>query len=277
MIACGCDVSLPERYRERVARRDDVRALAERVEWSADDETTLARCDAAVVALPPPSSAVRSSDASRATTSAVSLLEKPLDVSPAAADALLDRLEASGRGFGVGYHFRHTGWGKRLLRDKQGVRRIDWRFRAHHYAHDVSTWKRRPAEGGGALRFYGVHLVALMAEIGYAAAIESAILSERDGEAEAWRATLAGEGLPPCRFEVDSDADAKAFVVCDGKGETTRLADPFDEEAGAPTGMDRRIPVLVEALRETIAAPRREDGLYRKVNRLWAAIEAAGG
>jgi predicted dehydrogenase len=274
LIACGCEVALPARYRERVASRDDIRALAARVEWGADDDAMLRRCDGVVVALPPAEQRRQVERCLAHENIRHLLLEKPLDVSPALADALLDGLERSGRGFAIGYHFRHTGWGKALLRDGRGARRIGWRFRAHHYAHDVETWKRRPAEGGGALRFYGVHLVALMAELGYDSAAESETVSARAGEPEAWRATLTGDCLPECRVEVDSDSDAVEFTVQDRDGGMMRLSDPFSGEAIAPNGADRRIPILAEAAREALASPHRDDGLYRKVGRLWASIEA---
>jgi predicted dehydrogenase len=275
LISGGHHVLLPTRYLERVRRRDDIRALGAQVEWSADEKAMLQRCVGVVVALPPTEQRRWVEQCLVHENIRYLFLEKPLDVSPALADVLLDKLKESGRDFAVGYHFRYTDWGKALLRGSEGAQRIDWRFRAHHYVRGLDTWKRRPTEGGGALRFYGIHLVALLAELGYEAVAASEILSTRASEAEAWRATMTGEGLPPCRVEVNSDADATEFVVRHGKGGVTRLTDPFQGRTDPQPGVDRRAPFLVDAVREAIASPRRDDSLYRKVNRLWASIEEA--
>ena len=42
-----------------------------------------------------------------------------------------------------------------------------WNFMAHHYSNNLYNWKREHISGGGALRFYGVHFIALAYSLGY--------------------------------------------------------------------------------------------------------------
>ena len=127
------------------------------------------------------------------------LLEKPLGPDPASALALFDALEQAGRAMRLGFIFTYAPWVDSLRdwiaeADEDAQLVIDWRFRAHHYATGLDTWKRRTSAGGGALRFYGIHLIALMAELGYASLSSSRVWSRHDDETEAWEASFAGTG-----------------------------------------------------------------------------------
>jgi predicted dehydrogenase len=283
VVRLGATPVLPERYRDKLRGRDDVARFEDQVLWAADDEALLARAEAIVLAIRPADQVARARQTLETPRISRLLLEKPLAPDPAAARALLDTLGAAGRTVRAGFTFRHTPWAARV-KDWIGAAgpeqrlRIDWRFHAHHYRTDLETWKRRPSLGGGALRFFGIHIVALLAELGYRATVESTLRGEGPDDARAWQATFTGPGLPGCATVVESDASAAHFVVEGTAGTGVAplridIDDPFAEsESEGP--LDRRLGVLQPLCRDWLSGPAGIPAWYAASVDLWEAAEA---
>jgi predicted dehydrogenase len=279
----GATPVLPARYREKLRARSDVASFGDRVLWVADEPALLDRAEALVLAVRPVDQVALAEAALAAPGIGRLLLEKPIAPDPAAARALLGALRASGRTVRAGFNFRYTPWAGRC-RDwltgatPQARLRIGWRFRAHHYRTGLETWKRRPAEGGGALRFFGIHLVALLAELGYRAAHASVVRGEGPEDARSWEAAFAGPGLPSCAVVVETDADEQAFLIegtAGRGGAPLRIAldDPFAEtQADGP--LDRRVEVLEALCRDFLAGPPGIPDWYAASVDLWESVEA---
>ena len=118
---------------------------------------------------------------------------------------------------------------------------------AHHFARDVASWKRSHAEGGGVLRFFGVHLLALLARHGYRAVERSTVAGQDAGEPEQWHAVFFGPGVPDCHVEIDSRSSTSCFSIAvtsaaSGEMPLVDLRDPFELEGAVATPQaDRRI------------------------------------
>jgi predicted dehydrogenase len=276
VVECGERPVLPEAYRTRLAARLDVRELAGAVEWASDEAAALRGADAVIVARRPVDHQrwverwADSNDLRRC------LIEKPLAVTPVQAERILATLRGAAQVVRIGYTFRYTPWGKSLLAmahdwPESDCLRIEWRFRAHHYATALDTWKRKISEGGGVLRFYAVHLVALLAELGYDSVLTSSLSAEHPDEAESWRARFQGPGLPACDVEVDSNSALETFRVSCGQT-AVLMTDPF-EASSAAGQLDRRVPILTDLCRDFLYG---EDGCPSWLGRsigLWADAE----
>lgn len=272
---------LPEKYRGAFLARTELAEYAPRVRWVRDWAEAVAAADGAVIASTPERQLELARDCLRAGNVRRLFLEKPLAPEPQAARALLDALIASGRKFRIGYSFLHADWYESL---KRGAGRVDgdlsltWRFKAHHFAEGLANWKRAAAAGGGALRFYGIQVLALLASLGYDDVLESSAYEARPGEPERWRAAFAGPSLPACRVELDSRSDAGEFsITAPGGGIELRLAEPFEPAAGASDASlaDRRIGVLRRLCGTIELADAPFHRFYASVNALWEKAEAA--
>jgi predicted dehydrogenase len=271
-----CRVVLPERYRAVVAGRAELSGLAAGVLWVADEKEALDLADAVVVARRPADQAGLITELLDRPRLRRLLLEKPLAPSPGAAMHLQDKLELSDKIVRIGYSLGFTGWGRQLTTRAAaslGDIRIGWRFRAHHYATGQSNWKRFHAQGGGALRFYGIQLISLLAAIGFDRASASSIASALSDEAESWRATLSNGKGAACEIELDSNSAQTEFSISAPlSGLEISLPDPFDGVASG--GQDRRVPVLSLLCRELLTSEQPLHQHYRKTIELWRAIEA---
>lgn len=270
----GIRVVLPMRYRTPFIERSDISSLIDSIHWVLDDEAALAECEGVVIAVPP----IQQYEWVHRCLSLKQIshlfLEKPVAATPQLAEALLDAMKLAGKKFRIGYNFRFTEWGMQLLANAHGAQIIQWEFRAHHFSNNIETWKRNHESGGGAMRFYGIHLIALLSELGYTEVSVSKLSGRQTNHSECWDAEIIGLNLPPCQLKVNSNSDEAIFCVTDGHGSMTSLGQPFystHQQNGSPS--DQRIPYLVKGLSDLFLSKTPSYDWYTNVNLLWKNIE----
>ena len=278
----GGPVVLPRTYEEKVSARPELAKYRNAIRWVADPEAALAAASGVIVATTPSRQPELVGRCLRLPSLEFLVLEKPLAPTPAMAAGVLDSLKRSGKRFRIGYTLLHTAWAAHLrVPDTgrfDGQVGVSWTFMAHHFSNALRNWKREHDQGGGVLRFFGIHVVALMAREGYSAPAESSLIGEEVGQPEQWRAVFSGARLPDCQILVDSRSPANSFRVSldEATGSTlvVDLEEPFQLEEVDALGFDRRIG----ALKRLLDTFRSDDAgyyvLYREVNRLWQGVEA---
>ncbi|WP_291577667.1 Gfo/Idh/MocA family oxidoreductase [Bradyrhizobium sp.] len=279
---CNQEVYLPARYRVRLRERVDVRPFEDVIQWRADEAAILQEVDAVVISRRPQDQEQLIHRHLGAPNLRAFVLEKPLGTTPGSALEVLDTLEAAGKSYRIAYVFRYLPWAvllKQTLekREAPGSIRIVWRFRAHHYAHALQNWKRSVSDGGGALRFFGIQLIGLLAEIGYRNVTGARCTSSRRDECETWSAGFGGQGLPHCRVDVETNATTKRFSIeidesPAGSVRIVDLEEPF-QQCAQIGGLDRRVAALSELCHELIDGRDTGYGWYRGSLALWDQCE----
>lgn len=284
---CGQRVVLSERYRARFCERPELARFAGDVQWERDEATALDCADGVVLALRPIEQSEWIPRCLARPNIERLLLEKPLASSPEAAAALFRELTRSRKVIRMGYTFRYTAWAKRM-RDALGTAResrplsIQWNFLSHHFRNDLRNWKRFNVSGGGAIRFYGIQLIALLAEIGYRDVIWSRSSGKSVHEVEKWSASFAGPGLPECDIAVDTRAVVDKFgveLLSNSSPERhtvfANLIDPFDSTGGACQSgkLDSRVSMLSRLCRSLWEQSSSENVWYEATIELWRRVE----
>lgn len=283
LLGMGHTPFMPLRYREKLLARPELSDFDSHVHWVASATQVLQQSDTLIVALRPASQIEFVRKALHFSNIDRFLLEKPLACSPIQAAGLLSDLTAHAKRVRVGFNFRFTSWAvdfKKSLQsmDANGEIYIDWFFKAHHFANDLDVWKRYASQGGGVLGFYGIHLLAFLAECGYSEVQDSRLIGSQRDQPQYWRATLSGQGLPRCIVTVDTNSEQKIFHLNSSKESKSallniRLSDPFDQLTSIGA-LDRRVELLKQ-----VCATLLDDGplvpawVGRSVS-LWSACEA---
>jgi len=279
-------VVLPERYRETIEKRAELRRYSNRIVWVADRQSSLEAASGAIIA-------GRPKDQPRTLNQCLGhahlrqiVLEKPIAPEPSTAQAVLTALIATERQVRIGYLFLLTPWHAALrsalvggATDEAWVS-ISWQFMAHHFTHELDSWKRQATEGGGVIRFYAIHLIACLADCGYATVDSSNVYGPSEDAPERWEARLSGPEVPPCAVVVDSRSQKQEFQITTcartGRAPLVVALDPFDHAAPIPPGIadqDRRVVLLIQLLQSISAADAPIYDLYRRTNDLWSEIE----
>lgn len=285
---CGQIAVLPARYRPRFSARSELQRFSSSVRWAPDEIAALGQSSAAALALRPEDQETWLVRCLARPEVRHLLLEKPLARTPALAQRGLDALVESGKDFRIGYLFGLTGWGRELRNilgagSYGGRLFIRWQFCAHHYRHDLRNWKRYVATGGGAIRFFGVQVIALLARLGYRDVAVSRTFGASTDEVEMWSATMTGPGLPECSLMIDTRSSKTAFqVMCQREVRchpdvSHRFTSPFASgprpEANFPVDLDPRIRELTELCRSLLGATESDIGWYQLTLDLWRSAE----
>lgn len=286
----GCEerVVLPERYRTRLYERTELERFTSNVQWEQNDTKVLDCASGVVLALQPIKQSELIPQCLARPNIKHLLLEKPLAHSPAIALTLFDDLVRSGKVFRIGYNFRYTEWGKQLLnsqsiRSESGMLTIHWSFTAHHFRHNLRNWKRFNSVGGGAIRFYGIHIIALLSEIGYRNVTLSRAYGAFTDEIEKWVAIFEGNNLPECKVVVNAKSKFNTFEIVHTSKKSTesvtnvfaKLSDPFEPQSifTGKDQIDQRVPILSQLCQSLWEERKNEYELYDAVLNLWLRIE----
>lgn len=275
----GAPVLLPRAYHAKVSARPELVRYLDAIRWVADANAAMAAATGIVVATPPRRQAEVVGRCLRYPELRTFVLEKPVGTDPETADELLAALKRAGKRYRIGYTLLHAAWNSRLELLGPGEVAITWTFMAHHFANALHNWKREHAEGGGVLRFFGVHLLALLVNHGYRDVEDSVLGGEEPTQPERWRAVFSGPGLPECRVAVDSRHGMNGFRVALKRGGVQTLLvdlkDPFEHEVPPATDADRRVAVLQRLLDTFNSADGPYFSLYDDVTLLWRKVEVA--
>lgn len=274
-------VVLPRAYKSKVLARTELAHTLSHIRWVDDEITALSLASTVVIAVPPQRQFELVSRCLTLPRIEKLVLEKPLAVTPALAAELVSELDRAKKRYRIGYTLLNANWHRGLVWPKvssEAVISICWTFMAHHFASRLLTWKRTHLKGGGVLRFYGVHLIALVAYHGYDRVRYSSLEGENPLEPERWNAIFMGSDLPECHVHVNSRSSSKQFKIdyrdaIQDKG-ILKIEDPFEGETRIDGG-DARVGALKKVLKTFEEDDRSFELFYKRVNALWQKVETA--
>jgi hypothetical protein len=282
---CGRRVVLPDRYRGKFFARPELERFSASVEWASSEEESLRLAAGAALALRPSDQELWLPTCAALPRLRGLLLEKPLARNPDLAQRALDALTRSKKDFRIGYLFGVTAWGEQVqnflgTRPREGKLSIRWQFCAHHYQKNLDVWKRDADAGGGAIRFFGIHLIALLAAIGYRQFLYSRTFGCANNDLEAWHAVATGRGVPECEIAIETRSTTTAFDLMyrppAGPVELHhQLAGPFDsgQQGDANDGLDPRTVHLTKLCRSLSEPSGHYNNWYQDTLNLWREAE----
>jgi predicted dehydrogenase len=277
LVAEGHEVCLPARYRNKLLGRSELCSFDRSVEWCENLDAMLGTVDGLVLAVRPYDQITLVKRALSLKRLTHLLLEKPIAPTPEMADAILRQIEKHGIIYRIGYTFNQVAWLPLLTEAVRSERKLHvrWEFQAHHYASNLKNWKRFDSSGGGGVRFFGIHLLSLLAQLGYTD-VEKAEREKYDDECPAWSATFAAKGLALCEVSVNSRSPTEIFAIDARTNFAPRpilnLKCPFDLEERFGL-LDTRVGATRKIIKSLLRSVEDVFGYYESTNRLWGDVE----
>ncbi len=239
-LSCSTNkVYLNKKYRKIIIKRNELNKTIKRIIWYEKLEDIIQNINSVIVATNPETQEEIISKLLNYKFIKKFILEKPLAVSPDKSIILLSKLVEKKINFVCNYSLLHTNWfvevKENFYQKNNQIIYIDWFFMAHHFKNNIKTWKSNQKEGGGVIRFYGIHLIALLVDLGYHEVNSSKIKVNSEGVSTEWEANFNGRNVPECKIRINSNIDIYKFRISaiTKKGQSSEilnLKDPFDQE-----------------------------------------------
>ena len=269
---------LPISYLNYVNERDDIKFFSNEIIWSKDITEAIKRSKNIIFALPPLEQFHFILENKNLLKDKNIFLEKPIANSPANSFVLMQFLNNENIKFHVNYSFIFLGWYKKLKKkisnlDKNDQIFVDWSFYSHHLKNNISNWKSDKDNGGGIIRFYGIHLIAVFSFLNYD---DCKLLNLIDNEVNL---NLIGKNQPEVNIKIKINSCENRFCIrmfnhkLNNEEFIVNYKDPFDNPKKELSKLlDRR----VEQLRNYIYNKKiikYDYKNYIKVIKLWQKIE----
>lgn len=270
-----------EKYLPLIGSRAELCRYIPNVEPIAFNEEILSRAESLVCAVPPVAQEAYILNKVSKRYKYL-LLEKPLGRSPSSAELVYQKGIEISDSMRVGYSFIYTQWTQKLLqkipKEEMLECKIIWRFDSYHHRNKLITWKSDHDCGGGALRFYGIQLIAFVTLLGEVDNfIESKLFFDEGNDAYKWDAKLAMKNGALISIELDSQSPQDQFkLLARGRNQefNSELVNPFDGEFKFGD-QDNRVHLLSKVLSSfSVDSNGYNYYQYSSINETWNSIEA---
>lgn len=273
-------ILLYEKYKKIIETRLELKQYLDRIEWRCSINEAINEATTAIIAIPPRDQKELITNTLLSSNIKSLIIEKPISTDPVSSKQILNDILAKKKILRVGYIFLYTDWYKSLkesLDYSVDKIRINWSFKAEHFKRNKETWKKYHSIGGGPLRFYGIHLLAVLSSLGYNKCERSDFNLIGGDQPVEWIAKFTGVNLPRCELVVLINTDNERFHIemIKSKDEVSNLVlqnSPF-KNSTLIEKQDLRVPILerlIESLRDN------DDNyikLYQSTNALWDLVE----
>lgn len=279
-------ILLPARYQEKFSNRLELQRFTNQICWINSDDELIKEVTTLIISKRPKDQFELLEKLLNQRQITNIIFEKPFAQNPMQAMQMQEGIRRSNKKCSVGFIFRHLPW---AILQKNELRRqvslspriweLKWQFMAHHYEKDIHNWKRMHDEGGGVIRFYGIHIIALLAEWGYDKVSNSDVfIGPQDGDYLKWQASFSGMGLPVFRVEIDiNNTNSLFFIKNDLDGSFLHESrDPFGDSRTMQTNRinDLRCEYIKEVLIENSTQSEIWPDRFSQAIDLWEIVEA---
>lgn len=278
-------VLLLNKYKPIIDSRQELFSFKDKIIWLESEEELIQTADSLVISRRPIDQEALASKCLLQTNLKRIMFEKPLASTPEKAQKILDKLANSNKYCSVGFTFRFTNWAiqlkEKLLNgeflEHESIN-LSWHFMADHFSHNLESWKMDHAQGGGVIRFYGIHVISLLAEWGYDQVVSSCVETQNFKQNfYNWNASFRGAGLPTFLVNLDSKSIYSYFKVNLRNDEHALFEGlgPFDQVLNNLTvsEQDIRCIYLTDALQELFALSKPYPLRIEDCSKLWQLVE----
>jgi len=277
-------IIIPSRYKKKFDSRSELRKYKDKIRWCTTVKGALNQASFAIIATPPKAQRKLIETILGSKSINYLILEKPLCENPIDSAVVLKRVQSSKIKFRIGYTFLYTDWFKNLkknLKNRRNINReslkISWSFQADHFVKNKDTWKKKHSLGGGAIRFYGIHCLAVLAALGYEKVKSSVLHYLKFDEPNIWEAEFSGKLLPNCQIQIQTNEPNSIFSIeiyrpNNSHRQIYKGISPFFSTSPL-TEQDPRTSVIERLYNSLFYTKMNYKNIYKSTNRLWQASE----
>lgn len=156
-------IFLNKKYKKKIINKKYLKIYNKKIIWFDSLETIIHKIDYIVIAQNPKSQFKTANKMLKRKNNFKHIfLEKPISENPNKSLMLIKNLKKSSINYSFGFIFKYLNWVKFL--NKKNDISIIWKIKKKNYS---KSWKFKHSDGGGLIRFYGIHFLKLFYDLSY--------------------------------------------------------------------------------------------------------------
>jgi len=276
-------VALLSKAKKIVQNRDDIKIYYDKIIWIDNIEDLLASCENIIISVPPFRQYELVKDLTLYSNIRNIIIEKPVADSPVKSKEIINLLNKTGINYRIAYLLLYTDWYNDLygrISNKNSldyVVNIKWCFKANHFKYKLENWKKDHYLGGGVIRFYGIHIIALLSNMNFSNVIDSVLSGDNENIFVKWTSQFSSKDNKTSAFvKIDTDSDIENFEISiynkliDKIDFSIKLSNPFEKYNCAKQDVRS---IFIERLIIDLIDKKPERITSNSINDLWQAIE----
>ena len=217
-----------DRYKTIIKRRSDLNRIYSKIIFKRNDTELLDHCNELVVARRP-------IDQERFINNILKkkinlkkyYFEKPLCSNPKKSLEVIYKLKKDKFNFKIGYLFFYTAFYKKFIKTYKQNIYINWEFMSYDLKKNKKSWKFDLAKGGGPLRFYGIHLIAILSKrYKNFANIKSVIIFKKNTPVS-WKCNILTSSKKKIEININTFSNKNKFTILSDNKILYRSSSPF--------------------------------------------------
>lgn len=273
------EVVLPIRYKEFIEGRKELNKYLDKVNWKEDQHQCLETASKVIIARNP---VEQEKNVNNIINNFYNFdhifLEKPVSSNPNDSLILIKNLSYRPIKLHINYIFFHLKWfselEKKLLKETEIT--IIWNFKASHFQKKIDSWKMYNSQGGGVIRFYGIHIIASLYKLRFTNLIYSIcnnINKDKDVPVQ-WKASFKNEKNYKINILINIISNETNFIIRSPDETLYDLSTPFDMEKKYNL-LDDRVSILQKVLKDLNNNGYKKSNtlFYEGIQRFWNLIE----
>ena len=281
-ILNGFDLVLSNEYKSDIQKRGDINKFINFIQWTKSIKEAIYLSDNIILAIPPKEQFKFLLENEKLISNKTIFLEKPIACSPKQSAILLKFLEEKKIKFYVNYSFIYLDWFKKLFNKINSLNsnfniKVNWEFKAHFIKTNVMNWKSDSQSGGGIIRFYGIHLIAVLTALEY----ENYKIIKLKDNTQTIIFKIINVNKPEIEILINIDSNIDKFTIemfedsRNNKNTLVALKNPFEKQNNKKLKkLDRRVQNIRDYLIDK-NNPIQNLNFNKKVVKLWCEIEKA--
>jgi hypothetical protein len=209
-------------------------------------------------------------------------LEKPLSFDPDSSIYLLEKLKISNIKYSINYIFLKTNWFDLINKNESNEVRysLKWNFKSEHFKSNKISWKKNTSDGGGVVRFYGIHIIAILVHLNYNEINFSIVKGISIEDLHIWEAEFYNpKSKSIFSIKINTKSEIQEFSITSIKEKKQFIlineSTPFGSLFNIANSIDTRALLLEKYMNEFYSTQNYNDleQFYQRVNLFWKKIE----
>ena len=223
-----CNLYTLEKYKTIIKKRSDLNIIYSKIIFKKNDKELLDHCNEVVVARRPID---QEKFIKYILKKKINLkkyyFEKPLCSNPKKSLKILYKLKKNKFNFNIGYLFFYTEFYKKIIRTCKHNINVNWEFMSYDLKKNKTSWKFNLSKGGGPLRFYGIHLIAILSKKYKKFANISSEITFKKNIPIRWKCNILTSSKKKIEISINTFSKKNKFTILSGNKSLYNSSSPF--------------------------------------------------